>query len=60
MGFDLMSAGNDYFMVKFDLPKDRLKVTKGGPWMINGCYLAMKKWSLEFNPSESCFGWMMV
>ena len=41
-GFDIMSAGNGYYMVKFDLPEDCAKVIKGGPWMINGHYLAVK------------------
>ena len=37
-----MSAGNDHYMVKFDLPEDRSVVMEGGPWMINGHYLAVK------------------
>ena len=41
-GFDIMSAGNDHYMVKFDLPEDRSVVMEGGPWMINGHYLAVK------------------
>ena len=55
-----MSAGNGYFMVKFDLDEDRSKVIDGGPWMINGDYLAVKKWTPDFNPSEACFGRTMV
>ena len=29
-GFDIMSAGNDHYMVKFDLPEDRSLVMEGG------------------------------
>ena len=47
-------------MVKMDLPEDRAKVIDRGPWMITGCYLAVKKWSADFNPSERSFGRTMV
>ena len=31
VGFDVMSVGNGYFMVKFDDAVDREKVIQGGP-----------------------------
>ena len=43
-GFDIMSAGNGYFMVKFDLLEDKAWVMEGGLWMIQGHYLATKQW----------------
>ena len=46
-GFDIMDVGNDYFMVKFDTPMDRDKVIMSGPWMIQGCYVAIKEWMLN-------------
>ena len=33
-GYELMSAGFGYFLVKFDLAEDRDKVMVGGPQMI--------------------------
>lgn len=55
-----MAVGNDYYMVKFDFPEDKTKVMEGGPWMINGKYLAVKRWSPSFNPCESCFGRTLI
>ena len=59
-GFEMMSAGNSYYMLKFDMREDRSKVIEGGPWMINGFYLAMKQWFVDVNPSGLCFGRAMV
>ena len=50
-----MDVGNGYFMIKFDCIEDREMVIFEGPWMINDHYLAVKKWSLEFNPLVECF-----
>lgn len=30
-GFDIMDVDNGFFMVKFDLPEDKEKITTGGP-----------------------------
>ena len=43
--FDMMSACNDYYMVKFDLLEDKAWVMEGGPWIIQGHYLVVKQWS---------------
>lgn len=47
-GFDIMDTDNGFFMVKFDLPEDKEKVTSGGPWMIFDHYLAVTHWTPEF------------
>jgi len=47
-GSDIMAISNDYYMVKFDLEKDRMKVIEGGPWMIFDHYLTVQSWSPEF------------
>lgn len=46
--FEIMDIGNDFFMVKFKEEVDRVKVIKGGPWMIFDHYLTMQSWSPEF------------
>jgi len=55
-----LDVGNDYFLVKCDLLKDREKVLLGGPWMIDGFYLVVKPWSFEFHPAEESFGSTLV
>ena len=55
-----MNVGNGNFIVKFDIAEDKERVIEGGPWMIQDHYLAVKHWSLEFNPFEQCFGKTMV
>ena len=59
-GFDVMSVGNGYFMVKFDAQEDRERVIQGGAWIVQDNYLAVKEWTPQFSPSESCFGHTMV
>ena len=39
VGFDMVDIGNKYFMVKFDLKEDGIKVIEGDPWMIFYHYL---------------------
>lgn len=46
--FDLMDIGNVFFMVKFDVEADRLKVMDGGPWMVFDHYLTGQQWTPDF------------
>ena len=59
-GFDIISAGNEHYMVKFDFLKDPLTVMEGGPWMINGYYLVLKQWFPQSNPLDPWFGFTIV
>lgn len=55
-GYEIMLAGCGYYMVKFDCLEDREKVIVGGPWVIQGCYHMVKRWTSDFKleilPSE--------
>ena len=55
-----MSVGNGFFMVKFDMAKDTERVINGGPWMLQDSYIAVKRWTPNFNPSDGCFGRTMI
>ncbi|XP_072062284.1 uncharacterized protein [Arachis hypogaea] len=59
-GFDLLDVGFGYFMVKFDAGEDRDKVMLGGPWLIEGHYVAVKPWDMNFRPCEQSFGSTLV
>ncbi|QHO18930.1 RNA-directed DNA polymerase [Arachis hypogaea] len=59
-GYEILDAGNDYFLVKCDLLEDQEKVLLRGPWMIDGFYLAVKPWSFEFHPAVESFGSTLV
>ncbi|XP_025702668.1 uncharacterized protein [Arachis hypogaea] len=59
-GFDLLDVGFDYFLVKFDVAEELEKVLLGGPWIIEGNYVAVKPWDQEFRSSENCFGATLV
>nr|XP_025665168.1 uncharacterized protein LOC112763806 [Arachis hypogaea] len=59
-GFDLLDVGFGYFMVKFDACEDREKVMLGGPWLIEGHYVAVKPWDIDFWPCEQSFGSTLV
>lgn len=51
-GFDMIDAGNHYFMVKLDLEEDRTKIIEGGPWMI---FLSLL-YSATLVPTNCIFG----
>ncbi|XP_025625692.1 uncharacterized protein [Arachis hypogaea] len=59
-GFDLLDVGFGYFMVKFDAGEDREEVMLGGPWLIDGHYVAVKPWDIDFRPCEESFGSTLV
>ncbi|KAH1114111.1 hypothetical protein J1N35_007489 [Gossypium stocksii] len=48
----LMDIANDYFLVKFQDPKDYNKALSQGPWTVYGQYLTVQHWSKHFNPLQ--------
>lgn len=40
---------NGYYVVKFDAEEDYMKALMGGPWMVFGHYLIIRRWSPDFN-----------
>ncbi|QHO08433.1 RNA-directed DNA polymerase [Arachis hypogaea] len=59
-GYELLNVGHGYFLAKFDTLEERERILLGGPWMVNGRYLAVKPWSPSFRTSECSFGSTMV
>ncbi|XP_020979672.1 uncharacterized protein LOC110272150 [Arachis ipaensis] len=59
-GFDLLDVEFGYFLVKFDIAANREKVILGGPWLIDGHYVAVKPWDVDFRPYEKSFGSTLV
>ncbi|PNY04054.1 ribonuclease H, partial [Trifolium pratense] len=47
-GFDMLDINNGFYMIKFDLESDKIKVVDGGPWMVFDHYLRVQSWSPEF------------
>ena len=47
-GFEIVDIGHGYFIVKFDLEEDRLKVIDRRPCMIFYHYLEVQPWTLKF------------
>ena len=41
--FDFTDLSEDYYMVKFDLIDDQVRVFNGGPWIIMNHYLTVRK-----------------
>ncbi|XP_016206827.1 uncharacterized protein LOC107647240 [Arachis ipaensis] len=59
-GFILLNVGFGYFLVKFDVAEDCEKVMLGGPWLIEGHYVAVKPWDVDFQSSEQSFDSTLV
>lgn len=47
---ELITLGNDYYLVKFGSKIDYEFAKYGGPWMIMDHYLIVKEWSPNFDP----------
>ncbi|KAK8519585.1 hypothetical protein V6N12_025618 [Hibiscus sabdariffa] len=49
----LIDIKNGYFLVKFSVRSDYIKVMSDGPWTIFVHYLMVEPWSMDFNPSQA-------
>nr|XP_011459910.1 PREDICTED: uncharacterized protein LOC105350161 [Fragaria vesca subsp. vesca] len=59
-GWHLVDLPNDYFIVKFNLEDDMNEVLCGGPWIIAGQTLIVRKWSPDFDPMTDVIGSMAL
>lgn len=50
---DIIDLGYGFFLLKFSLPTDYIKVFKGVPWLIHGYYISLRPWVPNFKPSEA-------
>lgn len=51
LGFDLTDLEEDYYVVRFFMRNDYMKVLEGGPWVILGHYLTVTRWKPKFWPA---------
>ena len=51
----MYDLGLDYFLIKFKLHEDYLKVINEGPWFIGQQFLSVRQWTPGFRPSEAQF-----
>ncbi|KAI9073365.1 hypothetical protein K1719_044706 [Acacia pycnantha] len=52
--FELIDLPNNYFVFKTGNKDLRLRLLFDGPWVIQGHYLAVQRWSPNFNPYKKC------
>ncbi|KAI9088454.1 hypothetical protein K1719_029903 [Acacia pycnantha] len=52
--FELIDLPNNYFLFKTGNRDLRLRLLFDGPWVIQGHYLAVQRWSPNFNPYKKC------
>ncbi|KAL4281246.1 hypothetical protein GQ457_03G036790 [Hibiscus cannabinus] len=50
--FQLVDLENEYFLVKFEVEADYVKVLADGPWTIFGSYLTVQPWTREFSTAQ--------
>lgn len=48
LGIDLTYLEEDYYVVRFFMRNDYMKVLEGGPWVILGHYLTVTRWKPKF------------
>ncbi|CAL5380125.1 unnamed protein product [Camellia sinensis] len=50
--FEALDIGNGFFIVKFDMVDDYMKVFIGGPWIVMDHYVTVRKWQQDFKSDE--------
>ncbi|KAL4304140.1 hypothetical protein GQ457_10G010950 [Hibiscus cannabinus] len=50
--FQLIDLDSNYFLVRFEDPRDYELALTEGPWTLFGCYLTVQPWSRSFSTSE--------
>jgi hypothetical protein len=43
--FEVYARDNGFYLVQFELAEDCNKILEGGPWMMDGKFIIMKKWN---------------
>ena len=56
----MLELGFDFYMFKFEYPRDYAKVLSGGPWFILGHFLALRKSEPFFKPSTATLSSIIV
>lgn len=59
-GFEIMDIGHGFYMAKFDIAADRIKVMEEGPCMIFDYYLTVQTWTPDFMSSSAKIDKTMV
>lgn len=52
-GMVVIDLPNDFFLVRFELESDLMGALTGGPWMMFGHYMMVKRWDPSFNHNSS-------
>ncbi|XP_061364296.1 uncharacterized protein LOC133307757 [Gastrolobium bilobum] len=50
---NVTDIGNDFFVVQFSEKDDLNFALNGGPWIVLGHYLSLRKWELTFRPNSA-------
>lgn len=48
---DCVDLGKDFFLVRFRVKEDYLRVLNSGPWFVGNHYLSIRCWEPNFRPS---------
>ncbi|XP_024190474.1 uncharacterized protein LOC112194471 [Rosa chinensis] len=59
-GWHLIDLPNDFFIVKFNLEDDMNSALCGGPWILAGQTLIVRKWRPDFDPLNEFIGKMAL
>nr|POF19598.1 hypothetical protein CFP56_65258 [Quercus suber] len=50
---DMVDLGRDCFLLRFSIDEDLEGVLKKGPWFVGGHFLSIRRWKVNFKPSEA-------
>ncbi|XP_024195606.1 uncharacterized protein LOC112198713 [Rosa chinensis] len=59
-GWQLIDLPNDFYIVKFNLEEDMKYALCGGPWILAGQTLIVRKWRPDFDPMKEFIGKMAL
>jgi len=46
-----IALSHDFFLIRFSLREDHLRVLRNGPWFVSGHYLSIRQWEANFKLS---------
>lgn len=50
---ECVDLGEGFFLIRFSIREDHVRVLKDGPWFVGGHYLSIRSWEANFNPAKA-------
>lgn len=55
-----VALGSDFFLIRFSVKEDYVKVLRDGPWFVGGHYLSIRSWEPNFKTSSANLSFVAI